>query len=84
MFKMIAQSIESSWYIYICMLGVIAMGGFFIHKLNQYQKDFENTTSKIKNDPLCTETLRKQFENTDSESEPLFQEQRLQRCTKGT
>ena len=78
MFKMIAQSIESSWYIYICMLGVIAMGGFFIHKLNQYQKDFENTTSTIKNDPLCAETLRKQFENTDSESEPLFQEQRLQ------
>ena len=78
MLKMIEQSIESSWYIYICMLGVIAMGLYFIHKLSRYKKDFANATLKIKNDSSYVEDLRKQFEKMDAESEPLFQEKKLQ------
>lgn len=78
MLKMIAQSIEASWYIYICMLGVIAMGGYFIHRLKQYELDFENATAKLKDDPSCAENLRTQLNEADAEQEPLFQTQDLQ------
>lgn len=78
MLKMIEQSIASSWYIYICMLGVILMGWYFIYKLMQYQKDFENAASKINRTDDYVERLRSYFEGTADEQEPLFKTVNLQ------
>ena len=78
MLKMIEQSIASSWYIYICMLGVILMGGYFIYKLTKYQKDFESAAFKIKRTDEYVEHLRAYLDGTTDEQEHLFQTENLQ------
>ena len=78
MLKMIEQSIASSWYIYIGMLGIIFMGIHFIRKLEHYRNDFENTASKIRNDTNYTDNLRSYLAGTIDEQEPLFRTENLQ------
>jgi len=76
--KMVERSFMASWYIYIGMFGVILMGGYFIHKLRKYQKDFEAATVKIKSNDSFVDDLRNYFEGIIDEQEPLFQTTALQ------
>ena len=78
MLKMVERSFMASWYIYIGMFGVILMGGYFIHKLRKYQKDFEAATVKIKSNDSFVDDLRNYFEGIIDEQEPLFQTTALQ------
>ena len=78
MLKMVERSFMASWYIYIGMFGVILMGGYFIHKLRKYKKDFEAATAKIKNNDSFVNDLHNYFEGIMDEQEPLFQTTDLQ------
>ena len=78
MLKMVERSFMASWYIYIGMFGVILMGGYFIHKLRKYRKDFEAATVKIKSNDSFVDDLRNYFEGIIDEQEPLFQTTALQ------
>ena len=79
MFKMIAQSIESSWYIYILMVVVVGLGIYYIAKLNQYKKEFLNATSSILNHDNVVDQIKAWLNAQTHDTYVLFHNEPLQK-----
>lgn len=77
--EMLKQSWESSWYIYLCMIGVSVLGICFVFQLERYASDFKNAFLNLQKDQNLRKRVRDSFSTDTDENVPLFSKDILQR-----